>query len=271
MSRRGFQGAAVVVTGGGSGLGRAIALRFAAAGANIALLDIDTEALVASAAAVRALGARCLSVPCDVRDAPECAAAIDRAVGEFGRLDVLVNNAGISHRSAFATTDPAVLRRVMEVNFFGAVQATHAALAHLRRSNGLIIVISSVAGFAPLIARTGYAASKHALHGFFESLRTELSGDGVDILMVCPSFIATGIDAHALGADGQPARQAQLVVGRRLSPEAVADRIFESAAAGRTRLLVGRTAWLAWWLSRLAPSAYARLMARRLRGELGQD
>ena len=102
-------------------------------------------------------------------------------------------------------TEPAVIRRVMEVNFFGAVHCTRAALGDLVRTRGLIVAISSVAGFSPLIARTGYAASKHALHGFFDSLRTELVDSGVDALLVCPAFIATGIERNALGADGAPA------------------------------------------------------------------
>ncbi len=135
-------------------------------------------------------GAQALALNCDVTDAASCADAIRSAVERFGGVDVLVNNAGITHRSAFATTDPAVLRRVMEVNFFGAMNLTHHALPHLLRSRGAIVAISSVAGFAPLIARTGYAASKHALHGFFESLRSEVRSQGVDVTLVCPSFIA---------------------------------------------------------------------------------
>jgi short-subunit dehydrogenase len=129
-------------------------------------------------------------------------------------------------------------------------------------------VISSVAGFAPLIARTGYAASKHALHGFFESLRPEVAPAGVDVMLVCPSFISTDIDRNALGADGHPVKHAQVVIGRRLTPEAAANRIFGAASRSRRLLRIGRTADVAWWVSRIAPAAYERGMARRLRGEM---
>jgi len=135
-------------------------------------------------------------------------------------------------------------------------------------SRGVIVAISSVAGFAPLIGRTGYAASKHALHGFFESLRTEVAPKGVDVVVICPSFVATGIDRHALGADGQPVRHAQVVVGERASAESVADRIFVAASRAEPLVLVGRTARLAWWVSRLAPRYYERAMAKKLRGEI---
>ena len=268
MSRRQFTAATVIVSGAGGGLGRAIALRFAAAGANVVLLDLDAITLGPTQAQVEALGVQCLARACDVADATSCAQAVKAAADRFGGIDVLVNNAGISHRSAFSGTDPVVLRRVMEVNFFGAVNLTHSALPHLLRSRGAIIAVSSVAGFSPLIARTGYSASKHAMHGFFESLRTEVTLQGVDVTMACPSFIATDIDRNALGADGQPARHAQLVFGRRLTPHFVADRIFRGAERRQHLLLIGKTARQAWWMSRLAPSWYERVMARRLRGEM---
>jgi NAD(P)-dependent dehydrogenase (short-subunit alcohol dehydrogenase family) len=268
MNRRNFKDATVVVSGAGGGLGQAIALRFATSGSRLVLLDQSADGVSVTQAQIEASGGQCLGLTGDVTDATSCADAVRAATGRFGGIDVLVNNAGITHRSAFAATDPAVLRRVMEVNFFGAVNLTHSALPHLLQRRGAIIAISSVAGFSPLIARTGYAASKHAMHGFFESLRTEVQPLGVDVTMVCPSFIATRIDRNALGADGKPASHAQVVVGQRLTPGQVAERI-HSAAERRSRLLlIGRTAWQAWWVSRLAPSLYERLMARRLRGEL---
>jgi NAD(P)-dependent dehydrogenase (short-subunit alcohol dehydrogenase family) len=262
----------VVISGAGGGLGRALAHRYARAGSRVVLLDRDEGAVERVAAELQSAApasVRCaLPLSCDVTDAARCTAVIEAAHREFGRIDILVNNAGITHRSAFERTDTEVLRRVMEVNLFGAIHLTRAALPALKATRGLVIALSSVAGFTPLIARTGYAASKHALHGFFESLRAEVSADGVDVMMVCPSFIATGIDRAALGPDGGAATHSQVVVGQRLQPDDVADRILRGAQRGRRLLLIGRTAHAAWWLSRIAPGVYERIMARRLQGEM---
>jgi NAD(P)-dependent dehydrogenase (short-subunit alcohol dehydrogenase family) len=271
MAARSFTAKTVLVTGAGGGLGRAIALRFAAAGSRIVALDTDAAGVASLRAEVERRGGTCLAVPCDVTDAAACVSAVAAAVEHFGSLDVLVNNAGISQRSGFAATELAVIRRVMDVNFYGAVHCTKAALPHLLAAQGLIVAVSSVAGYTPLIARTGYAASKHALHGFFASLRTELAPRGVDVMMACPSFIATSIDRNALGGDGLPVRHAQLTTGGRLSPEVAAERIYQGARRGRRQLLIGRTAVAAWWLSRFAPGLYEKLMARRLSGELESD
>jgi NAD(P)-dependent dehydrogenase (short-subunit alcohol dehydrogenase family) len=271
MPRRSFAGRTVLVTGAGGGLGRVVALRFAQAGARIAALDKDAAGVAGLRAEIESRGGQCLALPCDITDAQACAQAVAATVRRFGTLDVLVNNAGISQRSGFAATDLAVIRRVMDVNFYGAVYCTKAALAHLVAARGLIVAVSSVAGYTPLIARTGYAASKHAMHGFFASLRAELAPAGVDVMMVCPSFIATRIDRNALGGDGQPVRHAQVTIGEPLSPDAVAERILAGAERSRRLLLVGRTAWQAWWVSRLAPRLYEKLMARRLGGELESD
>ena len=190
MSRRNFQGNVIVISGAGGGLGRALAERFARDRARLVLLDVDRAGAEQTAGIVGQSGGEGLALACDVTDAGACQAAVRAGVERFGRVDMLVNNAGLSHRSAFARTDPAVIRHVVEVNFFGAVNLTHAALPFLLQSRGAIAAISSVAGFTPLIARTGYAASKHALHGFFGSLRTEVQPQGVDVTIACPSFIA---------------------------------------------------------------------------------
>lgn len=268
MSRRDFQQAVVLVTGGGGGLGRALAHAWAAVGARVAVVDRDADAAAAVVAELAAGGGDALALAADVAVEADCARVVGDCITRYGRLDVLVANAGISHRSAFAGTDPAVIRRVMEVNFFGAVHCTRAALPHLRSSRGAIVAVSSVAGYTPLSARTGYAASKHALHGFYDSLRTELADDGVDVTLVCPSFVATGIGANALGGDGRPVRHDQVTVGRPLDPAQVAARVVDAVARRRPLLRVGATAHVAWWLSRLAPGTYARLMARRVRAEL---
>jgi NAD(P)-dependent dehydrogenase (short-subunit alcohol dehydrogenase family) len=265
-----FAGRTVLVTGAAGGLGRGLALEFAAAGARIVALDRDEAGLDSLRAELEGRGAACLAAPSDVTDAAACERAVAAGFARFGSLDVLVNNAGMSHRSAFERTDLAVIRQVMEVNFFGAVNCTKAALPALVAARGHVIAVSSVAGYTPLIARTGYAASKHAMHGFFESLRTELAPRGVAVTMVCPSFIATRIDRNALGGDGGPVRHAQVTVGRALTTEAAAARIVAAAPDRPRMLFVGRTARQAWWLSRVAPGLYERIMARRLAAEMDQ-
>jgi NAD(P)-dependent dehydrogenase (short-subunit alcohol dehydrogenase family) len=262
---RDFAGRTVAVTGAAGGLGRALCLRFAAAGARIVALDRD-------AAVLQGLtfpdGVEAVRIACDVSSEADCLRAMAEARRAFGGVDVLVNNAGITHRSAFTRTEPAVIRRVMEVNFFGALHCTHAALEDLVARRGMVVAISSVAGFAPLIARTGYAASKHALHGFFDSLRAEVEPLGVMVLLVCPSFISTGIEKNALAGDGGPVRHAQSIVGSRSTPEAMAEKIFRAAQAERRLLLPDRVSRLSWWVSRLAPRFYERQMVKKLGKEL---
>ncbi|MGA8390931.1 MAG: SDR family oxidoreductase, partial [Burkholderiaceae bacterium] len=185
MARREFTAKVILVTGAAGGLGAALCRRFAAEGARIAAMDLDRERLDALAAT---LPYGTLAIAGNIADPAACQAAVDQTVAHFGALDGLINNAGISHRSLLQHTDPAVIRRVMEVNFFGAMQMTHAALPHLIETHGVVAAISSVAGYAPLLGRTGYSASKHALHGFFDTLRTEVEDHGVGVTLVCPSF-----------------------------------------------------------------------------------
>ena len=267
---RDFASKVVVITGAAGGLGRALCLRFGRAGARIVALDREASALDELLAGLQQAGITAICVPCDVAVEDDCIRAMAAAKQSFGAIDVLINNAGITHRSAFARTDTAVIRRVMAVNFFGALHCTHAALDALLARRGMLIAISSVAGFAPLVARTGYAASKHALHGFFDSLRTEVEPLGLKVMLVCPAFIQTGIDKNALGGDGLPARHPQAVVGARATPEWMAQKIYHAAQRERHLLLPDRVARASWWFSRLVPRLYARLMVARLKQELRQ-
>lgn len=268
MTRRDFAGRIVVITGAAGGLGRSLCQRFAAMGAFIAAVDRDETALADLAQALAAQGRGHSIHRCDVIDAEACAATIAGIAGRHGHIDALINNAGIAHRSAFAATRLEVLHRVMDVNFWGAVNMTKAALTALKQSRGLIVVISSVAGFAPLIGRTGYAASKHALHGLFDTLRSEVQDDGIDVVIVCPSFIATGIDRAALGGDGQPAALPRRMTGREASPQEAADVIFRAASRGEPLLLFGGTSKASYWMSRLWPRRYAAVMQRKLKSEI---
>lgn len=256
-------GSSVVVTGAAHGIGRALVERFAAAGHRVAVLDLDAEAARVRADALERGGANALAIACDVTSQAACDDAMAQVCASWGGIDVLVNNAGITHVGCVRDTDVEILRRVMDVNFFGAVHATRAALPSLLERRGRVVAMSSVAGFAPLATRAGYVASKHALQGFFETLRAEHARDGLGVTLVCPSFVRTDIGSRALGArvgEGAPVRSG---VGHELEPEAAADAIYRGILRGRRLVWVGREARLSWWASHLAPRIYERMMLRR--------
>ena len=265
MKPRTVSGKSVIITGAAGGIGAALARSFARRGAQLGLFDLDLPGAEKLASELRADGASVVPLRCDVTSLDECNAAVGKVCEAHGGVDILVNNAGITHLSGFRQTDVDVIRRVVEVNFFGAVHCTKAALEPLLERRGQIIVISSVAGFAPLAKRTGYSASKFALHGFFETLRSEHRGDGLRVLLVCPWFVDTRIGAHALGGDGEPSSDPRGDAGQPQAPEVVAESIVEAALRDRRRLVISGPAKLAYVVSRLAPSIYERLMLRRVR------
>lgn len=263
VPKRDLTGAVVVVTGAAGGLGAAVARRFDRSGARIALLDIDGQRL----SAVADTFVHALPLVCDLTDAAACNEAIAAVVDRFGGVDVLINNAGMTHRSPFSETDPAVIRRVMEVNYFSAVNVTKAALPFLIERRGAIAVVSSVAGFAPVLGRTGYAGSKHALHGLFDTLRAELRPAGVDITIIAPAFIDTKMQDRAIGGDGALADHPQSRIGRQASPEDVADRIYRAVERRRRTAVIGLFGHLARVMVMISPSCYERMMVRSLRSE----
>lgn len=259
-----LDGKVVVITGAANGIGRALAHGFSRQGARVALCDVDEQGLAKVESELAGAG-RHRAYALDVTDGARAEAVMHAIDTELGGIDVLVNNAGISHHSLAWETSREVLERVMGVNFHGAVNCTLAALPSLVRRRGVIAVMSSVAGFAPLYQRSAYAASKHALHGWFESLRSELEPRDVAVLMVCPGFVDTGIDRRALAGDGGPAAPGKPVVGKLARPDEVADQIVGAVARRRRRLMPTTVAKLAWWVSRIAPRAYERQMLRTQR------
>jgi NAD(P)-dependent dehydrogenase (short-subunit alcohol dehydrogenase family) len=262
---RPFENKLAVVTGAASGIGAAVCRRFAQAGAKIALLDRDEKELAARAAEIEAGGAEALPLPMDVTDEASCAQAMAEAVQRFGGIDVLVNCAGTTLRAPFAECTTAVLRKVMEVNFFGYVHCTRAVLPSLRARKGSIVAVSSIAGFAPVLGRTGYCASKHALHGLFNTLRAELKPEGVHVMIVCPGFTRTNLQTHALGGDGGAAREPRTQCGREASPESVAEALFDGVVKRKRWLVLTGVGKLSRWLVALCPALYDRLMIRNLK------
>ena len=243
----GLRDAVVLVTGAAGSIGTALRRLLAAEGAVVVGLDMTAD----PAAGI---------VACDITDEARGRAAIEQVVAEYGRLDVLVNNAGISAIGAVDDHDVATHRTVMEVNYLGALACTLAALPHLRASRGSVVTLGSVAGFAPVVGRPAYVAAKHAVTGLMEALRPELAADGVHVGLVHPTFVTTRL-ATAEGS------QQRSETGAQVTPEDVAAAVVDVLRRRRDRALVGRTAYLAWHASRLAPRTYTRLMTRRLRQE----
>ena len=268
LPRRDFDGRTVVITGGAGGIGRALARSFGSVGAKIAIVDLATSPLGEARIELESLGIEALAVPCDITDPVRVRTAIAAVRDGLGDIDVLINNAGVGHRSSFVETLPQVFRRVMEINFFGALYCTKACMPDLLARQGLIIVISSIAGLAPLYGRTGYAASKHALHGLFESLSAEVAEQGVGVLMVCPSFTESGFETATVGADGERIARPRSKVGRTSSADDVAAAVLKAAQAGRRRLVLTPVGKISALLSRITPGLYQRLMIRKLRSEL---
>lgn len=255
-----------LITGAASGLGWALARACHARGDQLLLTDIDASGL---AARVAELGdARVLGIAGDICD-PELHRELLKACRErFGHLDLLLNNAGITHRSPTTRTDPAVFRRVMAVDYHAPLELTLAALPLLRESRGQVAAIGSMAGWMPVLGRAGYCAAKSALGQAFEVLRAEIARDGIQLLMVYPSFLDTPIDRNALGADGQPAGHARSTIGRVRGADWMAGEILKALDTRRQRLFPDRGSWLASLLWRVAPALYYRQMSQRFAGEL---
>jgi NAD(P)-dependent dehydrogenase (short-subunit alcohol dehydrogenase family) len=270
-----FRENVVIVTGASHGIGEQIALALAAQGARLVLAARSAEELERVAAACRrafVVGGRrgdgeAVTVETDVTDPVQCERLVSRAVEAFGRVDTLVNNAGLGMWARVdEVSDLSIFERVMRVNYFGAVHCTVHALPHLKAARGRILCVSSLAGRTGVPLRSGYAASKHAMNGFFDSLRIELRDSGVSVTLVCPGFVGTGAQGRNLGADGAPLGVSPINAAAVMTPEECA-RIAVDAAAARKREVVmsarGRVGlWLKPFVPQFVDGIAARAMAR---------
>ncbi|MCP4022361.1 MAG: SDR family oxidoreductase [Desulfobacteraceae bacterium] len=268
MDRRNFKGKVAVVTGGASGIGLAVCRELAEHGAAVAMLDMDNETLALAQNEFEDKEFEILAVKCDVTRQAECFKAIDRVLSHFGRIDILFNNAGITQRGLFSQTKIEVIQKVMDVNFFGSLYCTKAALDSLIENKGVIIVNESIAGVAPLVGRTGYSASKHALHGLFTSLRCELRSKGVHVMIVAPGFIKTNLQTRALGTDGKIATHEQTRIGKQDTPQNAAKMIVKGLQKEKSNLILTFMGRLGYYIHRLSPILYEKMMTNRFKKEL---
>ena len=252
------------ITGASSGIGEALAYAFSAAGDKVLLSARRTEELervkagCANPGLVRVL-------PMDLLDTASLGERVREAVGAFGQVDILVHNGGVTQRGYVLETELAVQRQVMELDYFSYVALTKAMLPHfLERKTGHFVVMSSVMGKIGTPMRSAYAAAKHALHGFFDCLRAEVSAMGVQVTVLTPGYIRTNISQHALTKDGTALGKASENIEKGLSASRAAEKILRAVRKGKYEVYIGKTSmeWVALVLNRLAPGLVMKLAPR---------
>ncbi len=257
----------VIITGGSSGIGRALAFEFGNHGARIVITGRRKEALDQTGEDLKAAGIECLFIQSDVTIEDDCKRMADQTIQQFGRIDILINNAGVSMRASFEEVEIDVIRKVMDINFYGAVNATKYCLPHIIQTKGSVIGISSIAGFRGLPGRVGYTASKFALNGFLEVIRTEMLYKGVHVLIVCPWFTTSNIRKTALSADGHVQGESPREESKMMSAGEVAKHIYKATKRRRKVLKLTVQGKLLIFLTRLFPGIMDRVVYKQMSKE----
>ena len=254
-----------LITGASSGIGRALAVEAVRRGFAVGLMARSADGLQETArACTDILGDAntdnmVLTSIGDVSIEADCKRFVDESLALWGKIDVLVNNAGISMRGIFEDTELSVLQRLMDTNFWGTVYCTKYALPALLRSKGSVVGISSIAGFKGLPARTGYSASKFAMQGFLESLRCENLETGLHVLIACPGYTESNIRKTALDASGSQQNESPLKESKLMSAEAVAEATWNAIEKRRTYLILTLQGKMAVWINKWFPKLADRL------------
>lgn len=252
------------ITGASSGIGEAIALELARAGATLILSARRADELTRVARATGLPAANILVLPMDMTDIDSLPAQVETVRQRFGRIDYVFQNAGITQRSLVADTDFSVYRRIMDVNFFGVVALTKAVLPlMLAQGSGHLVVTSSVAGKLGTKQRSGYCASKHALHGFFDALRAETYDQGLRVTLVCPGYIRTPISVHALGADGQVHGKMDANQEQGMAADEFARRLLRAVGQQKEEVYIGGSETYGIYLKRFLPGLLSRILRKR--------
>jgi dehydrogenase/reductase SDR family member 7B len=250
----------VVVTGASSGIGKALAFEFGNNGAKLFITGRNREALEKT---VLELESKQITVRSSVADSSieqDNKRMIDECLAHYGTVHVLINNAGISMRALFEDVSLDVFRKVMETNFYGTVYATKFALPHILKNRGSIIGISSISGRRAMPGRSAYSASKHAMEGFLEALRTEVMKRGVHVMSVCPGFTGTNIRSSAFIENGEQQKKSPLDESKLMTPEEVAREVYSATVDRKRDLLLTKQGKLAVFLNKWIPGTMDKLV-----------
>jgi short-subunit dehydrogenase len=255
----------VIITGASAGIGRELALQLAEQGAWLALAGRNAEKLEEVASQCRQRGCKAVVVPTDVTQQSQCKNLIERTVAEYSRIDTLINNAGITMWARFdEIRDLALIEQIMRVNYFGSVYCTYYALPYLKETQGRIVGISSLTGKTGVPTRSGYAASKHAMAGFFDTLRIELADYGVSVTMIYPGFVATEVRQRAFGPDGKPLGKSPVREDKVMTVETCARLIVQAAAKRKREFVMTLRGRLGLWLKLIVPGLVDRFARKAI-------
>ncbi len=262
-----FKDQVVVITGASSGIGRACAMEFANNGAKIVLAARRKNELQKIERELKNRGCEAISVITDVKNIDDCKNLIDKTVEKYGKIDVLINNAGISMRANFEELDLSVIKNLMDTNFYGTVYCTKFALPYLLKQKGTVIGISSITGLTPLPGRTGYSASKHAMDGFLNTLRLENMKKKLNVLIVHPGFTSSNIRNMALDKNGQAQKETPRDEEKMMSSEKVAQIIAKATLKRERDLILTPQGKLVVWLHRNFPGITDRIIIHEMSKE----
>ena len=257
----------VIITGASSGIGKSCAWVFASSGAQVVLAARNIDKLTKECEALQKAGHKALAIQVDVSKKKDCQRLILDTVRAFKKIDILVNNAGISMRATLEKSDLSVIQKVMDVNFYGTVYCTKYALPHLLKTKGSVVGVSSIAGYKGLPGRTGYSASKFAIHGFLEALRLENLEKHLHVLIACPGFTASNIRNTALGSDGSMQGESPRDEQKMMQPEEVADYILKAVQNRQNSLTLTRNGKLTVWLNKFFPKWVDKLVFNHMKKE----
>ena len=262
-----FKNKVVVITGASSGIGKACAFEFAEQGAKVILAARREKELKKVEDEIKKHGNDAISIKTDVKDIEDCKNLIDITVEKYGKIDVLINNAGISMRANFEDLDISVIKELMDTNFYGAVYCTKFGLPYLIKQKGTVIGISSISGLTPLPGRTGYAASKHAMDGFLNTLRLENIKNGLHVLIVHPGFTNSNIRKLALNKNGIPQKETPRDEAKMMSSEKVAQIIARAILKREKDLILTGEGKLVVWLHKNFPGITDRIILHEMEKE----
>jgi short-subunit dehydrogenase len=262
-----MKGKVIIITGASSGIGEACSILFARKGASVVMAARNHVKLEKTVASINENGGNAIAVETDVTSEKDCENLIQTTVKKYGKIDIMVNNAGISMRAKFIGLDTAVLKKLMDVNFWGTVYCTKYALPFLLESKGSLIGISSIAGFKGLPGRTGYSASKFAIHGFLETIRIEHLKNGLHVMVVAPGFTTSNIRKTALNGKGEMQQESPRDERKMMSPYSVAKAISWGIRTKRRNMILSWKGKLLVLFQRVLPKTIDRLAYMEMKAE----